>query len=67
MKALIEKKVRYIDSSEDFVEVLSTMHFFGIPICVTSKKVIIPMSDSEMYKTKMLYKDRATANLFTDR
>lgn len=67
MKAIITKKVRFIDNDDDFVEILSTIRFFGIPIYATSKKVVVPVTDSEMYKTKMLYKSRVTTDLFSDR
>lgn len=67
MKAIITKKVRFIDNNDDFVEILSITRFFGIPIYGTSKKVVVPVIDSEMYKTKMLYKNRVTTNLFSDR
>lgn len=64
MKAIIEKSVRFVDSNEDFIEVQTKIYFLRLPIFIKSKKIIPPLDDSEMSKTKRLYKDRATGAIF---
>jgi hypothetical protein len=64
MKAIIEKKVRFIDTNEDFIEVETTIYFFKLPIFWKSKKIVPPLDDNEMSQTKRLYKSRETGIIF---
>lgn len=64
MKALIEKKIRFIDTNEDYIEVATTVSFLRIPVFWKSKKVVPPLDDSEMSQTKRLYKERITNSMF---
>lgn len=66
MKAIIEKKIRFIDTNDDFIEVVTSIYFCKIPVFWKSKKIVPPIFDVEMSKTSSLYKERVTNILFKD-
>lgn len=64
MKALVEKKVRFVDNNEDYIDVQTTLYLLGLPIYWQSKKFIPPLDDSDMSITKRMYKERVTEITF---
>lgn len=64
MKALVEKKVRFVDNNEDYIDVQTTLYLLGLPIYRQSKKFVPPLDDSDMSITKRLYKERVTETTF---
>lgn len=64
MKAIIEKKIRFVDNNVDYIDVQTTIHFLGLPIYQQSKKIVPPLDDSDMSVTKRMYKERVTSMYF---
>lgn len=64
MKAIIEKKIRFVDNNVDYIDVQTTIYFLGLPIYWQSKKFVPPLDDSDMSVTKRMYKERVTTQYF---
>ena len=66
MKAIIEKKIRFVDNNVDYIDVQTTVYFIGIPIYWQSKKYVPPIGDDDMAVTKSMYKERVTDMTFKE-
>lgn len=64
MKAIIEKKIRFVDNNVDYIDVQTTIYFLELPIFWQSKKYVPPLDDSDMSVTKRMYKERVTSQYF---
>lgn len=64
MKAIIEKKIRFVDNNVDYIDVQTTIYFLELPIYQQSKKIVPPLDDSDMSVTKRMYKERVTSMYF---
>ena len=64
MKALIEKKIRFVDNNVDYIDVQTTIYILGLPVYWQSKKYVPPLDDSDMSVTKRMYKEHVTSTYF---